>query len=135
MQVAALAEFRQDWATAAKTYQTAYAEVTKVVTPAPQRFFEVTAVAEQIHIKVGKQGVVYGFRLGVGGCGLRAVEGRRWTNGAWKEMLALSLDIKNVSVDRNKLASRGLYGMLVPSWEVGSQTGGCWERIVRDFLG
>ncbi|KAK9807487.1 hypothetical protein WJX72_000478 [[Myrmecia] bisecta] len=53
---AALAEFRADWATAVKTYQTAYAEVQKLPyggVPLPlQRWYEVTAVAEQVHVKV-----------------------------------------------------------------------------------
>ena len=54
---AALAEFRADWATAVKTYQNAYAEITRVALGPPlplQRAAEVTAVAEQVHVKVGR---------------------------------------------------------------------------------
>lgn len=54
-QAAALAEFRADWATAVKTYQTAYSEVSKVGLGPPlaiQRAIEVAAVAEQVHVKV-----------------------------------------------------------------------------------
>eukprot|EP00884_Botryococcus_braunii_P005388 jgi/Botrbrau1/14850/Bobra.0326s0004.1 len=53
---AALAEFRVDWATAVKTYQTAYAEVAKVgllTASLPyQSWYELTSVAEQLHLKV-----------------------------------------------------------------------------------
>ena len=51
-----MAEFRADWATAVKTYQSAYAEIARVPFGPEhpmQRAFEVAAVAEQIHIKVG----------------------------------------------------------------------------------
>ena len=54
-QAGALAEFRADWATAVKTYQNAYAEITRVSLGPPlplQRAAEVTAVAEQVHVKV-----------------------------------------------------------------------------------
>ena len=55
-QAAALAEFRADWSTAVKTYQTAYAQVQKVqvntVLPL-QHWYELTRVAEEVHIKVG----------------------------------------------------------------------------------
>ena len=55
-QAAALAEFRADWSTAVKTYQTAYAQVQKVqlgsVLPL-QHWYELTRVAEDVHIKVG----------------------------------------------------------------------------------
>lgn len=50
-----MAEFRADWATAVKTYQSAYAEIARVPFGPEhpmQRAFEVAAVAEQIHIKV-----------------------------------------------------------------------------------
>ena len=54
MQAAALAEFRADWATAVRTYQTAYAEVARCpvggATPL-QRWAELTAVAELVHLK------------------------------------------------------------------------------------
>lgn len=56
VQAAALAEFRADWATAVKTYQAAYAELGRVeaIGPLPlQRWTELTAVAELIHLKVG----------------------------------------------------------------------------------
>lgn len=55
LEAAALAEFRADWATAVKTYQNAYAEITRVGLGPPlplQRASEVTAVAEQVHVKV-----------------------------------------------------------------------------------
>ncbi len=56
MQAGALAEFRADWSTAVKTYQTAYSQVQKVplgtVLPL-QHWYELTSVAEQMHIKVG----------------------------------------------------------------------------------
>lgn len=55
IQAAALAEFRADWSTAVKTYQTAYSQVQKVPLGAVlpyQHWHELTAVAEQIHIKV-----------------------------------------------------------------------------------
>ena len=55
MKAGALAEFRADWATAVKTYQNAYAEITRVSLGPPlplQRASEVTAVAEQVHVKV-----------------------------------------------------------------------------------
>ena len=58
MQAAALAEFRADWATAVKTYQNAYSEVARVGLGPPlplQRAFEVAAVSEQVHVKVGQQ--------------------------------------------------------------------------------
>ena len=55
-QAAALAEFRADWSTAVKTYQTAYGQVQKVqlgtVLPL-QHWYELTRVAEEVHIKVG----------------------------------------------------------------------------------
>ena len=54
-QAAALAEFRADWSTAVKTYQTAYAQVQKVQlgTALPlQHWYELTHVAEEVHIKV-----------------------------------------------------------------------------------
>ncbi|BDA49831.1 probable trafficking protein particle complex subunit 11 at N-terminal half [Coccomyxa sp. Obi] len=53
--VAALAEFRADWASAVKTYQSAYAELGRVDPTGPlplQRWTELTAVAELIHLKV-----------------------------------------------------------------------------------
>ncbi len=56
MQAGALAEFRADWSTAVKTYQTAYSQVQKVPlgTSLPlQHWYELTSVAEQMHIKVG----------------------------------------------------------------------------------
>lgn len=56
MQAGALAEFRADWSTAVKTYQTAYSQVQKVPlgTSLPlQHWHELTSVAEQMHIKVG----------------------------------------------------------------------------------
>ena len=53
-QAAALAEFRADWATAVKTYQTAYAELCRApragVAPL-QRWAELCAVAELVHLK------------------------------------------------------------------------------------
>lgn len=55
MQVAALAEFRADWASAVKAYQLAYAELRRVDPTGPlplQRWTELTAVAELIHLKV-----------------------------------------------------------------------------------
>lgn len=55
MQAGALAEFRADWSTAVKTYQTAYSQVQKVPlgnTLPLQHWFELTSVAEQMHIKV-----------------------------------------------------------------------------------
>lgn len=51
----ALAEFRADWSTAVKTYQTAYTQVQKVPLGSSlplQHWYELTAVAEQVHIKV-----------------------------------------------------------------------------------
>ncbi|KAK9839808.1 hypothetical protein WJX81_003235 [Elliptochloris bilobata] len=52
---AALAEFRADWATAVKTYQTAYAELCRApragIAPL-QRWAELCAVAELVHLKV-----------------------------------------------------------------------------------
>ena len=51
-----MAEFRADWSTAVKTYQTAYSQVQKVplgTTLPLQHWFELTSVAEQMHIKVG----------------------------------------------------------------------------------
>lgn len=51
----ALAEFRADWSTAVKTYQTAYSQVQKVplgTTLPLQHWYELTSVAEQMHIKV-----------------------------------------------------------------------------------
>ncbi len=53
-QAAALAEFRADWATAVKTYQTAYAELCRAprLGAAPlQRWAELCAVAELVHLK------------------------------------------------------------------------------------
>ena len=55
MQVAALAEFRADWATAVKTYQAAYLELLRIspVGHHPlQRWTELTSVAEIMHLKV-----------------------------------------------------------------------------------
>ena len=55
VQAAALAEFRADWATAVKTYQSAYAEIARITIGSEfliQRAFEIAAVAEQVHIKV-----------------------------------------------------------------------------------
>ena len=55
MQVAALAEFRADWATAVKTYQAAYLELLRInpVGQHPlQRWTELTSVAEIMHLKV-----------------------------------------------------------------------------------
>lgn len=55
MQVAALAEFRADWATAVKTYQAAYLELLHIspVGQLPlQRWTELTSVAEIMHLKV-----------------------------------------------------------------------------------
>ena len=55
LQAAALAEFRADWSTAVKTYQTAYAQVQKVQVGSAlpfQHWYELTQVAEQVHIKV-----------------------------------------------------------------------------------
>ena len=57
MQAAALAEFRanMNYETALRTYQTAYQELARIQPPAPsalQRFAELAAVAEQIHLKV-----------------------------------------------------------------------------------
>ena len=53
-QAAALAEFRADWATAVKTYLTAYAELCRApragVAPL-QRWAELCAVAELVHLK------------------------------------------------------------------------------------
>lgn len=69
-QAAALAEFRADWATAVKTYQTAYAELARAPRggAAPlQRWAELCAVAELVHLKarprvsVGPQGGLVGF--------------------------------------------------------------------------
>lgn len=54
-QAAALSEFRADWATAVRTYETAYRELAKgAPTPATplQRFAELAAVAEVVHLKV-----------------------------------------------------------------------------------
>ena len=55
VQAAALSEFRADWATAVRTYEAAYRELSKVA-PAPttplQRFVELAAVAETLHLKV-----------------------------------------------------------------------------------
>lgn len=54
-QAAALSEFRADWATAVRSYEAAYREIAKAV-PSPniqlQRFFELAAVAELLHLKV-----------------------------------------------------------------------------------
>ncbi len=55
VQVAALAEFRADWATAVKTYQAAYMELLRIqpVGQLPlQRWTELTSVAEVMHLKV-----------------------------------------------------------------------------------
>ena len=55
VQVAALAEFRADWATAVKTYQAAYLELLRInpVGQHPlQRWTELTSVAEIMHLKV-----------------------------------------------------------------------------------
>ena len=55
LQAAALAEFRADWQTAVKSYQTAYAEVQQVAVGSVlplQRWMELLAVAEQVHVKV-----------------------------------------------------------------------------------
>ena len=55
MQVAALAEFRADWAVAVKTYQAAYLELLRIppVGQLPlQRWTELTSVAEIMHLKV-----------------------------------------------------------------------------------
>lgn len=55
VQAAALAEFRADWATAARMYATAYSELLKCGAggAAPlQRHFEVAACAELFHVKV-----------------------------------------------------------------------------------
>ncbi len=55
VQVAALAEFRADWATAVKTYQAAYLELLRIppVGQLPlQRWTELTSVAEIVHLKV-----------------------------------------------------------------------------------
>ena len=55
LQVAALAEFRADWATAVKTYQAAYLELLRIppVGQLPlQRWTELTLVAEVMHLKV-----------------------------------------------------------------------------------
>lgn len=55
LQVAALAEFRADWATAVKTYQAAYLELLRIpqVGQLPlQRWTELTSVAEVMHLKV-----------------------------------------------------------------------------------
>lgn len=52
--MAALAEFRADWATAVKTYQAAYSELLRIdpVGQLPlQRWTELTAVAEVMHLK------------------------------------------------------------------------------------
>ncbi|KAL3154981.1 hypothetical protein ABBQ38_011508 [Trebouxia sp. C0009 RCD-2024] len=52
---AAYAEFRADWSTAVKTYQTAYAQVQKVQLGSAlplQHWYELTHVAEEVHIKV-----------------------------------------------------------------------------------
>ena len=62
MQAGALAEFRADWSTAVKTYQTAYSQVQKVplgsLLPL-QHWSELTSVAEQVHIKVRRVTKVY----------------------------------------------------------------------------
>ena len=53
--MAALAEFRADWATAVKTYQAAYLELLRIppVGQLPlQRWTELTSVAEVMHLKV-----------------------------------------------------------------------------------
>jgi len=58
-QAAALAEFRADWATAVKTYQTAYAELCRAprLGAAPlQRWAELCAVAELVHLKARPSG-------------------------------------------------------------------------------
>ena len=50
-----MAEFRADWQTAVKSYQTAYAEVQQVAVGSVlplQRWMELLAVAEQVHVKV-----------------------------------------------------------------------------------
>ncbi len=55
LQAAALAEFRADWATAVRTYQAAYAELLRVDQAGPlplQRWTELAAVAELVHLKV-----------------------------------------------------------------------------------
>ena len=57
MQAGALAEFRanMNYETALRTYQTAYQELARIQPPGPsalQRFAELAAVAEQIHLKV-----------------------------------------------------------------------------------
>lgn len=55
MQAAALAEFRADWATAARMYATAYAELLKCGVDGAhplQRHFEIAACAELFHVKV-----------------------------------------------------------------------------------
>ncbi|KAK9904998.1 hypothetical protein WJX75_007420 [Coccomyxa subellipsoidea] len=52
---AALAEFRADWATAVRTYQAAYTELLRVDPAGPlplQRWAELSAVAELVHLKV-----------------------------------------------------------------------------------
>lgn len=54
-QAAALAEFRADWATAVKTYIIAYGELGRIIPGGSlplQRWAELTAVAELIHLKV-----------------------------------------------------------------------------------
>ena len=62
MQAGALAEFRADWSTAVKTYQTAYSQVQKIplgsLLPL-QHWSELTSVAEQVHIKVRRVSKVY----------------------------------------------------------------------------
>lgn len=55
LQAAALAEFRADWATAVRTYQAAYTELLRVDPAGPlplQRWAELSAVAELVHLKV-----------------------------------------------------------------------------------
>ena len=72
-QAAALAEFRADWSTAVKTYQTAYGQVQKVqlsnVLPL-QHWFELTSVAEEVHIKVGLLLLALHLWWGIEGAGL-----------------------------------------------------------------
>ena len=59
-QTAALAEFRADWATAVKTYQNAYADLCRVPRGGAmplQRWAELCAVAELVHLKACPPGI------------------------------------------------------------------------------
>ena len=70
-QLGALAEFRSDWAAALRMYGEAAGYIPQLLAAAggaqPQRYAEVRAVAEQMHIKVSWQGGRGGLGVGLGG--------------------------------------------------------------------